>query len=416
MKLTSKVARRIIETLGSYGTPPEYGFQFFTVGIEDYLQVLHEEYLKTYIKEDGGAAVKIVLGPYGGGKTHFLYSLREIAWQENFAVSYVCLSPEESPFYRLELVYRSIVNNLTYPLSFNKGFMGALEKGIGTFISNWYERVRAGFENVGLSGNELDIEIERYLKNLTRGIENTNFAKAVTAAFQALHYEEPQNFDYILQWLKAEGYNREVHRLFGILAAVDRSNAFSMVRSLVQWIRQIGYSGLVVLFDEAEPLSGLRGKQKELLLSNLRELIDACMHISFRHVMIFYALPDESLFEGPSHVYEALKQRTSSVFSFLNPSGVKIDLDRIKYEPTTLLIEIGNKLRYIYETAYKIRLPSKCDGVIEFVAKDAYEKRFGGVGFLRLFVQNIIKAFHYLSKHPEFVRNAKKINEILQVE
>lgn len=45
------VARRIIEKVGNVGEPPEYGFKEFTVGLEDYLNVIDEEYLKTFIKD-----------------------------------------------------------------------------------------------------------------------------------------------------------------------------------------------------------------------------------------------------------------------------------------------------------------------------------------------------------------------------
>jgi len=64
--LERKIARRIIETVGSFGTPPEWGFQYFTVGLEDYLNLIEEEYLKTFIKDDGGSTFKLVIGAYGG--------------------------------------------------------------------------------------------------------------------------------------------------------------------------------------------------------------------------------------------------------------------------------------------------------------------------------------------------------------
>ncbi|HDD44971.1 MAG TPA: hypothetical protein ENG63_08970 [Candidatus Desulfofervidus auxilii] len=412
MQLDTKVARRIIETVGAYGTPPEYGFQFFTAGLDDYLRIIHEEYLKTYIKE-GGSVVKIVVGAYGGGKTHFLYSIRELAWQENFAVSYVSLSPEESPFHRLEAVYRAIVNNLTYPLS-PEDLLKGTEKGIESFIIAWYERQSNAFHQAGLKEDTLEAEIDEYLSSIKRTIENTNFANAVAEAFLALHREEEKVFRQILQWLKAEGYERDWHRQFGILTNIDRSNAFSMIRSLAQWILNIGYSGLVILFDEAEQIPSLSTRQRELTLSNLRELIDACMDASFRHVMIFYALPDERFFEGPSHIYEALKQRISSVFDFFNPSGVKIKLEKAKEDPVLLLEEIGYKLKHIYEIAYGIRFPSQIEDIIHVIAQEAYERRFGDIGYIRLFVQGIIKAFHLLRHNPHLVNKAEEVYQMLE--
>ncbi len=413
MQLDTLIARRIVETVGAYGTPPEYGFQFFTAGLDEYLRCIHEEYLKTYIKEEGGSVVKIVIGAYGGGKTHFLYSIRELAWQENFVVSYVALSPEESPFHRLETVYRAIVNNITYPLQPEELLKG-VEKGIEAFLITWYEKQMDVFQNIGLKGEALEKEIEQYLESVQRNIENTNFAKAIATAFFALHTEDEKTFKHILQWLKVEGYDKGIYRPLGILTPIDRSNAFSMLRSLVQWVCNIGYSGLVILFDEAEQIPSLSTRQRELTLSNLRELIDACMYTSFRHVMIFYALPDERFFEGPSHIYEALKQRISSVFDFFNPSGVKIKLENTKGDPIALLEEIGHKLKYIFETAYGVRFPSQIENVIQIVAQEAYERRFGDIGYIRLFVQGIIKVFHLLRKKPLLVNKTNEICQILE--
>ncbi len=413
MQLDTLIARRIVETVGAYGTPPEYGFQFFTAGLDEYLRCIHEEYLKTYIKEEGGSVVKIVIGAYGGGKTHFLYSIRELAWQENFVVSYVALSPEESPFHRLETVYRAIVNNITYPLQPEELLKG-VEKGIEAFLITWYEKQMDVFQNIGLKGEALEKEIEQYLESVQRNIENTNFAKAIATAFFALHSEDEKTFKHILQWFKVEGYDKGIYRPLGILTPIDRSNAFSMLRSLVQWVCNIGYSGLVILFDEAEQIPSLSTRQRELTLSNLRELIDACMYTSFRHVMIFYALPDERFFEGPSHIYEALKQRISSVFDFFNPSGVKIKLENTKGDPIVLLEEIGHKLKYIFETAYGVRFPSQIENVIQIVAQEAYERRFGDIGYIRLFVQGIIKVFHLLRKKPLLVNKTNEICQILE--
>ncbi|MCD6254907.1 MAG: DUF2791 family P-loop domain-containing protein [Deltaproteobacteria bacterium] len=412
MNLNPQIARRIIETVGGYGTPPEYGFQFFTAGLDEYLNIIHQEYLKTYIKEEGGAAVKIVIGAYGGGKTHFLYCIRELSWQENFAISYVSLSPEETPFHRLESVYRSIINNLTYPLS-SAELLKGMEKGIEPFLTTWYERQIDTFKEAGIDEGQLEKEIGQYLYSIERSIENINFSKAVTNAFWALHHEKEEEFRQILQWLKLEGYDREMHKKFGILVPIDRSNAFSMIRSLVQWVKSIGYSGLIILFDEVEQISSLSTRQRELVLSNLRELIDACVHTSFRHVMIFYALPDERFFEGPSHVYEALRQRISSVFDFFNPSGVKIKLEKIKDDPIGLLEDIGNKLRHIYETAYGIRFDNEINNMIGLIAQEAYERRFGDIGYMRLFVQAVIKGFHLIRHNPKIASDAESIYKML---
>ena len=95
-EIAPEAARRIIERVGGSGQPPEYGSHLFTVGLEPYLTVIEKEYLSGFVRQ-GGSAFKMVVGVYGGGKTHFLYCVRDLAWKHNFVVSYVDLRQGEKP-------------------------------------------------------------------------------------------------------------------------------------------------------------------------------------------------------------------------------------------------------------------------------------------------------------------------------
>lgn len=399
IRLTRNIARQIIETVGSSGSPPEWGFQFFTAGLDWYLNILEEDYLKSFIK-DGGASFKMVVGTYGGGKTHFLYNIRELAWKNNYIVSYCSLSPEESPFYRLDKVYKTVVENLMYPLTPEELFSGR-EKGIEAFLKLLYEDAKESFDRETTDNEALAARLTAYAADFVKAIESVNFTRAIREALIALTKGNDSDFEDLIQWIKVDGYDRHVHRRFGILQPIDRGQAFSTLRSLVQWIRNLRYNGLVILFDEAEQVPSLTSKQRELMLNNIRELIDECGHAAFKNVMIFYAIPTEAFFEGKSGVYEALKQRISTVFDFYNPTGVKINLERLGQEPEALLKEIGEKLLPIYETAFKTSLPrEKSADAIAKIAHAAYEQRFGDIGYKRLFVQGLIKGFHFLRHKP----------------
>ncbi len=393
-ELRPDIARRIIDVLGANGIPPEYGFQYFTVGLEPYLAIIDQEYLGSFIKR-GGSAFKLVIGVYGGGKTHFLYCVRDIAWKHNFIVSYVSLSPHESPFHKLELVYRAIVRSIMSPLSADE-LLSGYEKGIQSFLRAWFSTKYEELKSKGLSKEDLRQDLLHYVARIG-GIESISFAKAIRSAFRALLDGREEDFDNICQWLTGEGYDRYIHRKYGIFQKIDRTTAFPLIRSLVQWIKEIGYSGLVVLLDEAERIPSLTTKQREYHLSNLREIIDACAHTSFQGVMIFYAVPDETFLEGRTQIYEALRQRVGTVFDELNPSGVRVELENIDIEPIEFLKEVGQRLRKIYEIAYGYHFKDEqAEEVISIVAETAFKERFGDIGYKRLFVQRCIHALHFL--------------------
>ena len=388
-------ARKIIEIVGGQGNPPEYGFQYFTAGLDNYLGTIDEDYLGSFVK-DGGSAFKMVIGVYGGGKTHFLYCIREIAWNYDYIASYIVLSPEQTPFYKLEQVYRTIASNLIYPQT-PEELLSGYDRGIEAVIKAWYSRKYQ--EMAGkLPDDLISQELNAYVSALGP-YESTSFRNAVKEAFLSLTERRDGDFTLIIQWLKGENPPKNLLKDFKIFEKIDKSTAFKMIRSLVQWVRDIGYAGIVVLMDEAEQTPSMTTKQKAALLSNMRELIDECGHANFRNAMWFYAVPDENFLEGRTQVYEALRQRLSSVFDAeTNPTGVKIYLEETSADPMELLADIGDKLSAIYEVAYSVTFETGAlDGMIADVAKAAYDRKLE-IGYKREFVKNIIVALHRLRK------------------
>jgi hypothetical protein len=412
-ELTRPIARRIIETVGAYGAPPEWGFQFFSAGIEPYLNVLERDYLADYV-QDGGSAFKLVIGAYGGGKTHFLYSVRELAWRHSFVVAYVTLSAEESPFHRLDRVYAAIVAGLAPPLEAHE-LLGGAEKGIDAFFKRWVGGMLTRLREQGITGTELVDRVEDEAKQSVADVESTNFAFAVRRAARALAADQEEDYLNILQWITGQGYDRTVHGQYGLRHQIDRSQAFSLIRSLSRWVRALGRAGLVILFDEAEQLPSLSSKQRELMLSNLRELIDECGHTQLQSTMVMYAVPNETFFEGRSNVYEALKQRIATVFDVVNPTGVKIDLERTQLDPPSLLRAIGAKLVHVYEVAFSADFPEALSRkAVDEVGKAAYELRFGDMGYKRLFVQGLVRALHHLRANPSQLINSDWAFDMVQ--
>jgi len=398
-KIDRNIARSIIKTVES-GIPPEYGFEFFTAGLDVYLNTIEEEYLKTFIK-DGGSAFKMVVGIYGGGKTHFLYCIREISWKYHFLASYISLSPQETPFHKLEEVYKAIVKSIIYPQT-PEELLSDYDRGLEALIKKWYnDKYKEMSEK--LSGEVLKQELINYASSLG-SYESLSFRNAMKEAFISLIEKRDNDFVTIMQWLIGENPPRTYLKEFKVFEKIDKSNAFKMIRSLVQWIREIEHAGLIVLLDEAEVNSSLSSKQKVLLLNNLRELIDEFGHVNFKNTMWFYAVPDENFLEGKLQVYEALRQRVSTIFNTkINPAGVKIYLDKLDVKPIELMEEIGKKLAKIYEAAYSVNLNSQAlNKTLKNIAEAVYSRK-QELGYQRFFVQSIIPAFEKLSKTKKAV-------------
>lgn len=399
-KLDKISAKRIINDVGGTGQPPLYGYQFFSAGLEEYIKTIEEEYLDDYIKY-GGSSFKLVVGAYGGGKTHFLYNIQGKSWDSNYITAYIELSPNSTPFHKLEQVYKSIVSNLLYPQD-SETLIEGYDKGIEAAIKSWYGQKYIEFSET-FPQDELEGEINDYVSNLGP-YESTSFKNAMKNAFLAQHNENEETFNLIIQWLKGENPPKATLKDVQIFEKIDKTTAFKMLRCLIQWIWDINYSGLIVLMDEAEQTPSMTTKQRNTLLQNLRELIDACSRGGLKGTMVFYAVPDESFLEGRTAVYEALNQRLETIFEGeINPTGVKIDLENISSNPIDLLNEIGKKLARIYEIAYNMNFEEAViNDKIQEIAEKAYnEERFGEIGYKRNFVQQIIQSFHALKANSK---------------
>ncbi len=406
--LTKREARQILHPLAETGTPSEFGLEHYTVGLDPFLKVIEEEYLSDYIRA-GGSAFKLVVGSYGGGKTHFLYVVRNLAWRLGYATSYVPLSPTECPFSRLDLVYRVVMANLTPPYD-PQHAPTTYHRGIDAFLHHWFATKRPLLDT--------EEKLRVYLEGIT-GLESTSFARAVRLAFEALYREDSETYELAVQWLKGEDLEREARNRLGITERLDRTTALRMLRSLAQWVRSIGYTGLVLLFDEAERgLSIASARDKRVALDNLRQMIDETGNVRFPGVMIFYAVPDvRALLDERLETYEALRQRLTGALKATNPSGVRIDLEHLGIDPLVFLTQLGEKLARLYEVAYEITFdPEVLSKTIALFAQEAVQFRHADIGYRRVFVKGILQAFHKLRLEGQRTPSRAEVQQMLMDE
>ncbi|HTW91101.1 MAG TPA: BREX system ATP-binding domain-containing protein [bacterium] len=402
-----QLALAIVNKLGSTGTPPEFGIEHFTVGLEPYLRVLEDEYLNGILKFNL-SSFKLITGNYGGGKTHFLYTVRNLAFRHNYCVAYVGLNPTECPFDKLELVYKSIAANLIAPRPADAP-TAVWDKGIESVVRKWHDDQRKLHDRTD--------NLRKYLETLPT-TESTSFSNAARGAFASLLAEDGEGFNDVVQWLKGEDVSREVRAMHRISERIDKATAFRVLRSLIQWVHAIGYTGLVLLFDEAERgMSISSSRDKRRALDNLRQLVDECGNSRLPGAMVFYAVPDENLLlEGSGGVYEALKQRLRTTLNETNPVGVRINLEDLGIEPAEFLGRLGERLAVLFGDAYEVQLPEEKRGAIVRTLAELAASAFAfDVGYRRLFVVSVLEAFHQLRAKPTLEFGRKEAEKLLRV-
>jgi hypothetical protein len=355
MALTQQEAQHIVRKLGESGIPPARGLEAYSVGIDSLLATLENEYLRGYLP-DGGSSFKLVVGEYGSGKSHFLYRLRDKAWDNGYVVSRTELSPKECPYDNQLKVYQAVVSNLIFhdPAPNIED-----TRGIEAFLENhFYNALKTLGIDSPTTSLGLDLRAKLWLDTILRfKVESPSYRHAVYFYLQAVAEEDEANKRVISAWLRGETIALKDVRQFSITERMDRSIAFKMLRSLSQLIHELGYAGLVLLFDEGDRMVSIGSSRTEkVACDNLREVIDRCAGESLPATLFVYAVPPYFV-TNIAPQYEALSQRISSKvkFSRKNPFSVQISLDQLDYPGEELLRMIGEKLLLIFELAYDMK-------------------------------------------------------------
>lgn len=249
-------ARDILRRLAQHGVldVPEAAVRLST-GLDGFVSRWERETLPFLAA--GGSELRFVEGPNGRGKTHFLQVLEMHAQRAGFVTARV--GTQTKPFAALQDTYRQIALAMSAGASGSDG-----DCGLAHLLAGLTAEQLGGFQQSA------------------RG--NPGYRNLITTYARRVQADQPATHD--LRALLMHDTNRRV--TFGELFRLDRHlprplsrlgkrNAAVWLRSLLTLPRQLGFKGLVVLFDETgadlhlrpEPL---RARQQHM--ANLRNLVD----------------------------------------------------------------------------------------------------------------------------------------------
>lgn len=323
----------------------------YSVGIDAWLDRLTRTYLQSLCRKN--AHFKIVLAPYGGGKTHFLMSLGTRALDEGFAVAYIACGPGSSLDNPLDL-YRNFAKQLQLPGE------GAAP-GIRSLVRQIIQRKRAQIQEHEVPYP--DAAFERWLLQVRDGQHPENaFGRVMVEALKSAWDPSLDMLgDAALRWLQGDldtltKDERQALRLGNITATARADFGRNLLLSMIRFTREAGVHGVVLLFDEVETLFTARGKALLRVLSAMRVLVDLPSGVPGGVPMlgIFSAVPDVLNELGR---YPALQQRlvvVGSSFDEGNDFASQLPLNRLERQEH-LLSAIGVRLIDVGELALGVR-------------------------------------------------------------
>jgi len=401
--LTPELARHVLDRMGTTGQPPERGAQQVNVATGELLGVLRDEYLRPMKASGRNSTFKLVQAPFGGGKTHFLHCLRELAWSEGFATALVGLSPRECPFDRPVSIYREVARRIELPVQeLDAEPSQGLER-----ILRLIAEARVEESGQGAFLGWLRSEFAR------ANIESRAFGRGVKAFLEAVVTDDPDAEQLLADYLLGENVPKQELAPFRLHESLDDESAFRWLRSLVQCLAALELPGVVLMFDEMDRNMSLGVRRRRAIGDNLRQMIDYCGQSLLPGVVWCYAVPPEFM-DTVVPEYPALAQRLkgSARFSGESPLQPIIDLDHLPLGSTQLLEAIGSRLLELSELAHGHAFEAETQAAnLGALARELGERSFES-GTRRTFVKAAISMLESQRRDAERALTPEEIRRI----
>ncbi|PDW00582.1 hypothetical protein A9Q02_09335 [Candidatus Chloroploca asiatica] len=364
------VPRGIIETL-RLGIVPENRVQTFTFGRDAELAQL-QGWLTA---EDDGA--RIIQGTYGTGKTHILNYLRRYALKEGYAVAFIEMDTQESPFSRPKRVYSQVAESLTYRDALTGRHLG------------FKDLVRCAVY-AGLT------RTHPYFSHL-----ETHLADEAVWNWIMAREDIPRPYDV----------NHAYNSLPGLYNHGTAANIYTNLLSGLGWFCQhpkLSLKGLILIFDESETLFGYQTRDSSVKSFNF---LDTLLAVANNDPWML-GHPQDRGFITSSYAWNipflyqpisGLKLALAFTSLYNAPTAVKESLIATSVEQIVLqpldeeaLYHIFEKVRGFYRQAYCFKSDAlPLDVVFQRVLEKTQQH-----DSLRMKIKGFVEALDLLRLHP----------------
>ncbi len=266
-------ARQALEAL-RLGVVPTTHLDTYTVGRDVELAVVHKDLVAAGA---GAGGVRVVLGDYGAGKTHFLEMAELMALREGFLATRVTLDSKEVPPARPRRIYHQLARGIRYP------------DGPDTEPLGLKPLLTKAAENDRLIGRLNDRKGKDYHPYLGPALYYGSVLSSLEQTGDLL--------EKLLDWIEGSEVAGNVElekelrqatggrvRLYALKDFRTVTHLYTLILGgIAEIARQVGYKGLAVMVDEAEFYSVLDGRDQGFADVLFRTFSAACLSPSVLH-------------------------------------------------------------------------------------------------------------------------------------
>lgn len=292
----------IIQSLKS-GVTPKIGIQHIQVGRINEVKALYQDIERII---DGGSAFRLIIGDYGSGKTFFLSVIRSIALEKKLITVSADLSPDRrihATSGQARNLYAELMRNLS---TRNKPDGNALPSIVERFITIAHKEA---------DQKQLDVSrvIHERLASLTELVGGYDFAKVIDAYWRGHETGDEALKSNAIRWLRAEYTTKtDARRDLDVRTIISDNSFYDALKLMSLFVRQAGYTGLLVNLDEMVNLYKLSSTQARTSnYEQILRILNDCLQGSAEYIGFLLGGTPEFLLDPRRglYSYEALQSR-----------------------------------------------------------------------------------------------------------
>lgn len=379
------------------GKEPEQSTRYIPIGRKDEIDEFKR--LLEDVKR-GKAVTKFINAQFGMGKSLLLKTVDAIAIENNFAVSCIDLPKKAAdlPFSKFEVVYAKIVQTLESRSG------SSFKEIVDAWLLDLKNRAADILNNPIRSEDPIVTELMKETLDPVKKYSNS-FAVVLESYYEGLKTGNDEIMRYAMAWLKGDpNMPANKRKVIGVKGTITKEESFNFLKALTIFIKSIGYSGIVVLIDEAENITNIaQGNSRDGAYGNIKKLYDNESKLG-NMMFIFAGTPDLYMEGNPKGIwsYDALYDRVKDALDSPLKDVRKpvIELEGLKRDE---LKEVSNEIIEMHGLAYNWDSKSRMNPVLDHILDD-YEVRAGlsgGKVIPRDFIRALVKNLDLIHQHPE---------------
>jgi hypothetical protein len=404
LKIPKRVSTALLNSL-SAGVTPRIGLEYMAVGRKREIETLLEDLANI---REGGSVFRIIVGRYGSGKSFLLQIIRNYAMDRDYVVTDADLSPERKLTGNRGsglATYRELLQNMATRVRPDGGALNAI-------LERWISSVQMQLmKDEGLSMNDprlaerMELSIMQAIHRMDDRVHGYDFARVLSAFWQGHRTGCDEMKNAALKWLRGEYQTKtEANAELGVRVIIDDDTWFDYVKLLSDFVKQLGYAGLIMLLDEGVNLYKISNTQsRNNNYEKLLNMFNDTMQGKVQGLGVYLCGTPQFVEDNRRGLfsYEALRTRLAgSRFAkeLKDMQGPLIYLDKLTYEELFVLL---HKILEIHVLHYGWECGVSEDDLLFFLQQAV--NRIGADEWLtpREIVRDFISVLNLVRQNPE---------------